>query len=654
MGDANKATNPLNTIADQWQSFEKKYSSVANVPFTTLTFTSASAQQCAQAIDEALGQVQDVVQKIQTGSLKPDPAWFGVRATGKHVLNNHASNGNQLVDRFHTASDDVVTILNSHAVILADMGQTFLNAAQQYQFSEDLSQQGFATASKASTSAQQQELAALTSESMTWPGAPAGPDGALLDQSAPTQYTGAPAQPNWQPSCFAANPAAAHLTPDVWQSYPYADCHNLYKSIDSAKVATVAGNWKWLTNVLVNAFDKLNSTIASVSSDQWSGNGFTAVQSAMSTYKQQTDELTKHMYNISDALYESSAWLGYVRSNMPSSPEPPAATVVETTAAGTTTAYVHPSASAPETGSKYWPVLTNTYWGGSMQSSMNLPTLQTAAVKATTAVQFDNQSGNGGGDGSNSDAAKLAAMDRLLANQFGSNTDSPGSQAAALSAAEQAARQSGSQAAGSGIAGTGAAGSSDTGTAAAGTGAVDSPGATGASDTTASAGSSADPLGAVSQAMQAGQQGLQSLQQAAQQAEAAKAQDKALAGLPGGLSPLTGAKLPGMNLGGGGAGGSTALASEAKQALEAESKLFPGASAAMADEESLLGRAGAANGSGYGGSPGGMGGAGNRGQDKEKPRSTRLDSTRHLDAAIDDNIVAVKPVLGAVAQEEQQ
>jgi hypothetical protein len=146
-----------------------------------------------------------------------------------------------------------------------------------------------------------------------------------------------------------------------------------------------------------------------------------------------------------------------------------------------------------------------------------------------------------------------------------------------------------------------------------------------------------------------------------QQAQAVN-QAKQLAGDPGtvpGLDPnslAAAAAMPALGGGGGGPGMAAAAEDEAKQALgaeEAEAGLFPRATAsdALGAEEAEASRAGAAPGSGYPMSPGGGGaGAGGKAQEKEKQRNSGLDSMRHLGEAIEDNLVAVKPVLGAEQQ----
>ncbi|MGW4770160.1 hypothetical protein ACWEO2_19195 [Nocardia sp. NPDC004278] len=160
---------------------------------------------------------------------------------------------------------------------------------------------------------------------------------------------------------------------------------------------------------------------------------------------------------------------------------------------------------------------------------------------------------------------------------------------------------------------------------------------------------------AASQAQDALKQGLDSAKsaadQAAQQAQAAAAKDMqsaGLAGLPSALSALGKDALKaggGAGKGaGGGAGGGAGAGLLSPNSLS--SKLFPRAAIGEAAGAATAARAGLAA-AGQPGTPGGMGPAGHGagGQNKEHKRAAYLDSVEHIEEALGDAPVVVKPVV---------
>ncbi|MGY4102270.1 hypothetical protein ACW2Q0_22355 [Nocardia sp. R16R-3T] len=160
---------------------------------------------------------------------------------------------------------------------------------------------------------------------------------------------------------------------------------------------------------------------------------------------------------------------------------------------------------------------------------------------------------------------------------------------------------------------------------------------------------------AASQAQDALKQGLDSAksaaEQAAQQAQAAAAKDMqsaGLAGLPSALSALgKDALKAGAGAGkGGGAGGGAGIGAAAGLSPNSlSSKLFPRAALGDAAAAASPTRAGLA--ASQPGSPGGMGPAGHGagGQNKEHKRAAYLDSVEHIEEALGDAPVVVKPVV---------
>ncbi|APE33258.1 hypothetical protein BOX37_03955 [Nocardia mangyaensis] len=160
---------------------------------------------------------------------------------------------------------------------------------------------------------------------------------------------------------------------------------------------------------------------------------------------------------------------------------------------------------------------------------------------------------------------------------------------------------------------------------------------------------------AVGQLQTAAQDGLSAAQDALSSAEN-------MAGIPGAIptglaadknmpsklaDALKAAGAKGGGLGGGGGGGGGPQAALARDASQA-SKLFP--RAAISADGMATGRAGLGPMAGMPGAPGPMGGGGagagqGQGQNKDHKRADYLDSTEHLDEAIGEAPVVVRPVV---------
>ncbi len=197
--------------------------------------------------------------------------------------------GTQLLDR-----------VNSHRDILTVMGETFVAAGQKYQRTEHDSEVSF---DEISFDEPKGTLPTGVPPVLTVPNAPTAP---LLG----IEY-----------DAFSFGPElGAQLS---WETL-WVVCNG----IDAPAVAAAASVWSWLATHLDTGFTTLRTSINSVS-DQWKGAGAERAIAATDHYVTVSQQLTKDMGLMSDALLFTSGWLQQTKTNaMPPTPQPPPGTSI--------------------------------------------------------------------------------------------------------------------------------------------------------------------------------------------------------------------------------------------------------------------------------------------------------------------------------------
>ncbi|MFD8247863.1 hypothetical protein [Nocardia sp. NPDC059691] len=113
--------------------------------------------------------------------------------------------------------------------------------------------------------------------------------------------------------------------PEAGSQLDWSILYNVGQSINAQAVADAGGVWYWLSKGLDRGFDTLRTAIAGAS-DQWTGAGADAAILATTQYVFASEQLTTDMNLLGDSLVFSSGWLQRTKNGMPQTPEPPPST----------------------------------------------------------------------------------------------------------------------------------------------------------------------------------------------------------------------------------------------------------------------------------------------------------------------------------------
>ncbi|WP_433523149.1 WXG100 family type VII secretion target [Nocardia pseudovaccinii] len=536
---------------------------------------------------------------------------FGSLGSGKILSNAFATVASELINKK----------LPEYKKSLQDLGEAFVIAGQMVKKSEETSESVF-NAIKAKTAPKISDAATQIMQRKYQGGAGGQYSWVDVDPDMPkadgSKYDGKPLEQHG-PATEVVDP---HLEPA--ESFTYYKATEMYWAlVDKPNgLLSMGGDWTRMAARLESGFADLGSNIDLLVKDRWQGDGSKAAKGAVDKYVGASKQLTTDMRQIGQLLVDGAMWTINFRQTLP---QPDAKTgqyaaiTPEQESAATKTA---------QDGFRAW------YRPG-IQSSTVLPVLPPPTgipgVDSRTTDGGDQRTSGGGGGGSSAAdnaaaqqrAAQAAAQQQKALEQAQAQTKQ---QQAELEKQRQQAEQQAAQQQ--------------------------------AQQAQQAAQQQAEQAAqqAASQAQDALKQGLDSAksaaEQAAQQAQAAAAKDMqsaGLAGLPSALSALGKDALKagggaGAGKGAGGGAGSGAGAGLSPNSLS--SKLFPRAAVGDAAAAATAARAGLAS-TGQPGSPGGMGPAGHGagGQNKEHKRAAYLDSVEHIEEALGDAPVVVKPVV---------
>ncbi|MET8872176.1 hypothetical protein [Nocardia sp. NPDC004604] len=617
--------NPVDQMGNQWAQLAEKAGN------GEIRFDPKVAATVAAKIIAALEQVAHVESQtaaggfaLRAGSFGTLPYEAGVRHPGDYQ-GGGPSPGEQTRQIYTTlASGTLKDGLLSHAKVLNEMLDTYLNIGKMYPSTDGASAAIFDDAAK--------RQAALLNPSA----ATAHADAITLDKNAPTESLtqDTPAGPKanshdyadrmdhaqmvaaTRPTYYGDKSDNKAVTPLDATQLSYHDLYYLGLTMDPQATGSTAGFWWQMAGQLYSRFAELKSVLGDQSVTQaWDGAGYSAAVKSMSTYGEQLNTLTGGMYGAHDMLMHVASWMNVVKPQLPQDPVPPeqqSVSTVEVQALGT-------GDTRP-----YLDVYENGYVKNVVTDpSSYVPHIPPAAPVTSAAAKDPGPSGPPGQPVGGLDTRGPTIG--VLPNTGPSMTERPDT---GLLDADQYLHD---RLRGADPSQPPPADPSQ-------------PPTTNPSDPSSPSESpystkpAASPLSqaenALGQANSAAQRGTQpnspSTSGLANLANAHKA--------PVG-KPKTGA------LGGGGGGGGAGIkaAELAKEAAQ-EAKLFPRA-AAEAEKDALAARAGMAPQGGYGGYPGGMGGAKPAGEDKEKKRAEYLSSKRYLGEAFGKPPAVAKPVV---------
>src|SRR6266568_5663865 len=235
-----------------------------------LMLESGIAAKCAQYVENMLNSVVGVNNWIAKNYQQGSPV-FASTPSGEEL---------QAMFGF-IFSAEVPHLMEQHAAVLTDMGNTFVAAGKQYANAENISAANF--------------------ESISFDDPSGGePSGAPEPQTIPTLFRG---------SSFSDTATqTTAITPEEGGNFTWPELYAIGQSIDPQAVADAAGVWYWLAGSLAANFSTLGSNITSVA-DQWTGEGATSAINATQNYVSASTVLTDGMNKYGHVLLYSSGWL---------------------------------------------------------------------------------------------------------------------------------------------------------------------------------------------------------------------------------------------------------------------------------------------------------------------------------------------------------
>ncbi len=225
-------------------------------------------------------------------------------------LNNFApigtlTSGTQLAMAFSAKGSRLFTILNDHAKIVTDMGETYIAAGKSYVSTDDGSRDNIKALG---------ELKMPTAATPYEPGtaAPGAPD-ATFGNPSPFK---AESFPSSLKDYQGAKDTGAKASIENKDSLSFTEMYELGRDLDPQPVLAAAGTWYSLSTDLLS---RLNNfvTVISAGTDGWEGQGATAAATAVTNYSNGVQPLVNSMIAMSQNLDYTAQWLHLTKLSMP-------------------------------------------------------------------------------------------------------------------------------------------------------------------------------------------------------------------------------------------------------------------------------------------------------------------------------------------------
>ncbi|MEV0341164.1 hypothetical protein AB0H49_19275 [Nocardia sp. NPDC050713] len=269
----------------------------------------AAARACADLVDDLLGMAAAVTD-LRLDNFAP----IGT-----------LTSGTQLAMAFTTKGNRLRTILEDHADIVTDIGETYIAAGKAYANAEGESESDFKALDN---------LKMPTEASTYTPGArkPGGPDAEFDKPNGGFAWKGKDGKPHIQRADAESFPASLKdyqgekdpgVTANVENkdSLAFSELYELGRDLDPAPVLAAAGTWHSMATDLLG---KLNTFVNAINTgtESWEGQGAAAAAAAIENYSEGVQPLATSMIAMSQNLDYSAQWLHLTRLSMPSSPDP--------------------------------------------------------------------------------------------------------------------------------------------------------------------------------------------------------------------------------------------------------------------------------------------------------------------------------------------
>ncbi|MEV0355209.1 hypothetical protein AB0H71_04010 [Nocardia sp. NPDC050697] len=234
------------------------------------------------------------------------------------------TSGMQLAMAFTNKGVRLRTILNDHADIVKDIGETYIAAGKAYANADGDSSDNFKALS---------DLKMPTEASPYTPGAPkpGGPDAEFdkpngftwKDKAGKLHTTGADAEgfPTSLKDYQGEKDKGVTASIENKDSLSFQELYDLGQGLDPAPVLAAAGTWHTMSTDLLAKLNGFVNAI-NVGTQAWEGQGATAAAAAIKAYSDGVQPLVTAMIAMSQNLDYSAQWLNLTRMSMPSSPDP--------------------------------------------------------------------------------------------------------------------------------------------------------------------------------------------------------------------------------------------------------------------------------------------------------------------------------------------
>ncbi len=264
----------------------------------------AAAKACADLVDDLLG-MSAAVTDLRLNNFSP--------------IGNLTS-GTQLSMALSNKGSRLRTILDDHAKIVTDMGDTYIAAGKMYTGTD----QNSVDSIKALGELRMPTAATPYAPGTPAPGAPSAtfdkPSGGFTWQSDNNETHTSNADAESFPSSLkdyqGAKDTGVTASVENKDSLTFSDMHELGRDLEPQPVLAAAGTWHSLSTDLLG---RLNNfvTVISAGTDGWEGEGATAAAAAVTNYTDGVQPLINSMIAMSQNLDYTAQWLHLTKLSMP-------------------------------------------------------------------------------------------------------------------------------------------------------------------------------------------------------------------------------------------------------------------------------------------------------------------------------------------------
>ncbi|WP_369009333.1 WXG100 family type VII secretion target, partial [Nocardia barduliensis] len=268
-----------------------------------------AAKACADLVDDLLGMAAAVTD-LRLNNFAP----IGTLTSGA-----------QLAMAFTTKGSRLHTILNDHAKIVTDMGETYIAAGKSYTKTDGDSGDTF----KALGALKMPTEATPYTPGKKAPGAPDAefdkPSGGFAwkdkDGHLHVQKANAESFPSSLKDYQGAKDTGVTANIENKDSLSFTELYELGRDLDPQPVLAAAGTWHSMANDLLGKLNNFVSVI-SAGTDAWEGQGATAAAEAVRSYSDGVQPLITSMIAMSQNLDYTAQWLHLTKLSMPATSDP--------------------------------------------------------------------------------------------------------------------------------------------------------------------------------------------------------------------------------------------------------------------------------------------------------------------------------------------